>query len=79
MYDRVLNRIKNPIIFFETFLKSLVRLSRLLKVLSCPRLSRLANAISDRLGTLETQILEFSGEMVFFVKLNKVLPNLLFG
>ena len=35
------------IITFETFGKSLTRLSRLLKVLSCPRLSRLANASFD--------------------------------
>ena len=34
----------HKIISFETFWKSLTRLSRLLKVLSWPRLSRLANA-----------------------------------
>ena len=35
----------HKIISFKTFWKSLTRLSRLLKVLSWPRLSRLANAI----------------------------------
>ena len=38
---------KNQIIFCETFGKSLTRLSRLLKVSSRPRLSRLANATSN--------------------------------
>ena len=37
----------HKIISFETFWKSLTRLSRLLKVLSWPRLSRLANASTN--------------------------------
>ena len=41
------------IITFETFGKSLTRLSRLLKVLSCPRLSRLANTSSQAFRMLD--------------------------
>ena len=33
--------------------------------------------VSDRLGTLETQILEFSGEMVFFCQVEQSFTKLI--